>query len=301
MIMGISLMYAMAVKDDPKYEAQEEETKDNNWLIPQLGIRIPTPFEIGFLFKTMPERVYRWAFSGSDTGEEFAASMKRGLVSTFAFNPVPQAVLPIAEAIANYSTFTMRPIVGQNLLSIDPQYQVGPSTSVMAEKVGDALGVSPMKIDHIYKGYTGTMGMYLVDTLDTVFDLFSDNPRPAKRFEQMPVLKRLLIDPDAKGNVTAYYAFKHSVDEAVRTVNFLDKRLNKDAGDYQEKKLGLLDYKQYISDMDKQMNALQDESIMIRSSGMSAKEKRDALLDITRIQNEMLSDIRQIKKMAKEQ
>jgi len=301
MIMGISLMYAMAVKDDPKYEAQEEETKDNNWLIPQLGIRIPTPFEIGFLFKTMPERIYRWAFSGSDTGEEFAASMKRGLVSTFAFNPVPQAVLPIAEAIANYSTFTMRPIVGQNLLSIDPQYQVGPSTSVMAEKVGDALGVSPMKIDHIYKGYTGTMGMYLVDTLDTVFDLFSDNPRPAKRFEQMPVLKRLLIDPDAKGNVTAYYAFKHSVDEAVRTVNFLDKRLNKDAGDYQEKKLGLLDYKQYISDMDKQMNALQDESIMIRSSGMPAKEKRDALLDITRIQNEMLSDIRQIKKMAKEQ
>jgi len=301
MIMGISLMYAMAVKNDPKYEAQEEETKDNNWLIPQLGIKIPTPFEIGFLFKTMPERIYRWGFSGSDTGEEFADSMKRGLVSTFAFNPVPQAVLPIAEAIANYSTFTMRPIVGQNLLNIDPQYQVGPSTSVMAEKIGDALGVSPMKIDHIYKGYTGTMGMYLVDTLDTVFDLFSDNPRPAKRFEQMPVLKRLLIDPDAKGNVTAYYAFKHSVDEAVRTVNFLDKRLNKDAGDYQEKKLGLLDYKQYISDMDKQMNALQDESIMIRSSGMSAKEKKDALLDITRIQNEMLSDIRQIKKMAKEQ
>ena len=301
MIMGISLMYAMAVKDEPEYEAQEEETKDNNWLIPQLGIRIPTPFEIGFLFKTMPERVYRWAFSGSDTGEEFAASMKRGLVSTFAFNPVPQAVLPIAEAITNYSTFTMRPVVGQNLLNIDPQYQVGPSTSVMAEKVGEALGVSPMKIDHIYKGYTGTMGMYLVDTLDTVFDLFSDNPRPAKRFEQMPVLKRLLIDPEAKGNVTAYYAFKHSVDEAVRTVNFLDKRLNEDSVDYQDKKMGLIDYKQYISDMDQQMNSLQDESIMIRSSGMPAKEKRDALLDITRIQNEMLSDIRQIKKMAKEQ
>ena len=301
MLMGISLMYAMAIKDDPLYEKQEEETKDNNWIIPELGVRIPTPFEVGFLFKTVPERIYRWAFSGSDTGEEFADSMKRGLVSTFAFNPVPQTVLPIAEAITNYSTFTMRPIVGQNLLNIDPKYQVGPSTSLMAEKIGETLGVSPMKIDHIYKGYTGTMGMYLVDTLDTVFDLFSDNPRPAKRFEQMPVLKRFLVDPEARGNVTAYFAFKHSVDEAVRTVNFLEKRLDKDAGDYQEKKAGMLDFKKYVAGLDKQMNKLQDQATIIRSSSMSSTEKRDALLEITQIQNELVSDIRQIKKMAKEQ
>lgn len=300
MIMGISLMYAAAVKDEPEYEAQEEETKDNNWLITPLGIRIPTPFEIGFIFKTIPERIYRLAFSGSDTAEEFSESMKRGLVSTFAFNPIPQAALPVAEAIANYSTFTMRPIVGQNLLSIDPKYQVGPSTSVMAERLGEQLGVSPMKIDHIYKGYTGTMGMYLVDTLDTVFDLFSDNPRPAKRFEQTPVLKRFLIDPESRGNVTAYYAFKHSVDEAVRTTNMLEKRLNEDADDYQEKKSGLLDYKKYVAGLDKKMNKLQDEANMIRSSGMPAKEKRDALLEITQIQNELVSDIKQIKRLAKE-
>jgi len=300
MIMGISLMYAAAVKDEPEYEAQEEETKDNNWLIPQLGIRLPTPFEIGFLFKTMPERIYRWAFSGSDTAEEFSDSMKRGLVSTFAFNPVPQVALPLAEAVANYSTFTMRPIVGQNLLSLDPSYQVGPSTSVMAEKLGKQLGVSPMKIDHIYKGYTGTMGMYLVDTLDTVFDLFSDNPRPAKRFEQTPVLKRFLLDPEARGNVTAYYAFKHAVDEAVRTTNMLDKRLSEDASDYQEKKMGVLQFKKYVAGMDKQMTKLQDQANMIRSSNMPADEKRDALLEITQIQNEMTKDIRQIKKMSKE-
>jgi hypothetical protein len=33
---------------------------------------------------------------------------------------------------------------------------------------------------------------------------------------------------------------------------------------------------------------------------MPAKEKRDALLEITQIQNEMVEDIRQIKRMAKE-
>ena len=226
--------------------------------------------------------------------------MKRGLMSTFAFNPVPQVALPILEARMNYSTFTMRPIVGQNLLSIDPSYQVGPSTSVMAEALGKKLGVSPMKIDHIFKGYTGTMGMYLVDTMDTMFDLFSDNPRPAKRFEQTPVLKRFLIDKEARGNVTAYYAFKHAVDEAVRTTNMLDKRGNEDAGDYQEKKQGLLDLRKYVAGLDKQMTKLQDEANMIRSSGMPATEKRDALLEITQIQNELTSDIREIKKMSKE-
>jgi len=133
-----------------------------------------------------------------------------------------------------------------------------------------------------------------------MFDLFSDNPRPAKRFEQMPILKRFLIDKEARGNVTAYYAFKHAVDEAVRTTNMLDKQGSEDAGDYQEKKAGLLDFKKYVSNLDKQMTKLQDEANMIRSSGMSAKEKRDALLEITQIQNEMVSDIREIKKMAKE-
>jgi len=48
------------------------------------------------------------------------------------------------------------------------------------------------------------------------------------------------------------------------------------------------------------MTKLQDEANMIRSSGMSAKEKRDALLEISQIQNELVSDIREIKKMAKE-
>jgi hypothetical protein len=144
------------------------------------------------------------------------------------------------------------------------------------------------------------MGMYLVDTLDTVFDLFSDNPRPAKRFEQTPVLKRFLVDPEARGNVTAYYAFKHAVDEAVRTTNMLDKQGSEDASDYQEKKMGVLQFKKYVAGMDKQMTKLQDQANMIRSSNMPADEKRDALLEITQIQNEMTKDIRQIKKMSKE-
>jgi hypothetical protein len=33
---------------------------------------------------------------------------------------------------------------------------------------------------------------------------------------------------------------------------------------------------------------------------MPAKEKRDALLEITQIQNELVSDIREIKRMSKE-
>jgi hypothetical protein len=299
MLMAISLMYAMAVKDDPDYEKQEEETRDNNWLIPKLGVRIPTPFEVGFLFKTMPERIYRLA-TGSDTGTETSEALKRGLISTFAFNPVPQTFLPVAETLVNFSVFTWRPIIGQAMEGIEPKYQIGPGTSVLAEKIGDYTGLSPMKVDHIIKGYTGTMGMYFVDIMDTVMDLYSDNPRPAKRFEQMPVLKRFLVDPDARGNVTAYYAFKHSVDQAVRTVNFLEKRLDEDSETYQDQKLGLLTYKKYISNIDKQMKSLQDEATMIRSSGMSATEKRDALLEITRLQNEIVEDIKTIRAEAKE-
>jgi hypothetical protein len=53
---ALSAMYWTLTHDDEEYKKQEQETKDNNWLIPSLGIKIPIPFEIGVIFKVIPER-----------------------------------------------------------------------------------------------------------------------------------------------------------------------------------------------------------------------------------------------------
>lgn len=294
-IMALSVMYAAAVAGDPDYEGQEAETKDNNWIIPSLGIKVPIPFEVGTLFKTIPERIYRYYY-GTDTTKDLSDSMTRAIKSTFAFNPIPQVVAPLLEVRDNYSAFTQRPIIGEAMKGIAPEYQVNAGTTKMAELLGKEIGMSPIQIDHLYKGYTGTMGMYLADVMDSVYSLGDDNPKASKRFEQTPILKRFLVDPEARGTVSAYYDLKTSVDQVVRTVNRLTKEENPEVGPYLEKNASLYAARGFISDLDKQMQELQSYASMVRNAPMDADEKRDALSRITKAQNELTKNIQDVRK-----
>jgi len=294
-IMGLTAFYYAMTHDDDEYKKQEQETRDNNWLIPSLGIRIPIPFEVGTIFKVIPERIMALAF-GSDTGKDFLKSMGRQVTSTFGVNPVPQVALPIVESVTNFSFFTFRPVIGRNVEGLDPRYQVGPSTSNMAKMVGENLNMSPMVIDHLVGGYTGTMGMYAVQALDTIMDLNNDSPKASKRFSQLPVIKRFAIDPEARGTVTGYFSLKNSVDEVVRTTNYLERTGNMaEMAKYQQDNMRVLATQGYIKSLNSTMDKFQKMRTMIESSSMSADAKRDALLNITKAQNQLTSNIQTIR------
>jgi hypothetical protein len=292
---ALSAMYWALTHDDDEYKKQEQETKDNNWLVPSLGVKIPIPFEIGVIFKVIPERTMAYFF-GDDTGKDFMKSMARQLSSTLAVNPIPQAALPLVEATTNYSFFTQRAIVGQGMEGIAPEYQVGPNTSAIAAQIGSALGISPMKLDHIIGGYTGTMGMYMVSALDSIMNMNSDTPNASKRFEQMPLIKRFALDPEARGTVTSYYELKNAADQAVRTSNLLERTMNfEEKGEFMRDNIKLLASKEFILDMEKTMKEFRQMHVMIRSSRMDADAKRDALLRINQAQNALTANINTLK------
>jgi hypothetical protein len=302
-IMAMSAMYAAAIAGNPDYENQEEEVKDNNWIIPlgegRAPLKIPIPFEVGTLFKTVPERIYR-SFYGMDTNKDSAEAAKRALSNTFGISPLPQFIAPYYEVKSNYSLFTGREIVSGNMKDVAPEYQVGANTSKVAQELGMATGMSPMKLEYLYKGYTGTMGMYALDLLDaSITSLMPDSgvQRASKRFEQMPVIKRFFADPEARGKITAYYDLKNSVDSVVRTVNFLEKSNDPTIAQYVEKNAMLYAAKDFINDLNKQMQDLQDQANMVRSADIPPDEKREILLEITKAQNLLVNDIRAIRKI----
>ena len=301
-MMALSSMYWLLTHDDDDYKKQEQETRDNNWLLPSLGVRIPIPFEVGVLFKVIPERILEYTF-GQDTAKDFTKSMGRQLASTLAFNPIPQAALPLVEYAANYSFFTGRPIVGQGMEGITPAYQAGPGTSRIAQKLGEAtkglpsyLQLSPLKLDQLINGYTGTMGMYAVDLMDSIYDMHSDSPKPSKRFEQLPVFKRFVVDPEARGQVSSYYDLKNSVDEATRTENLLQRSMRfEEYGEYMRDNIKMFAVKGYILDLEKTMKQYNEMKILIRNSKMDADAKRDALTNINRAENQLTSNIQLLK------
>jgi len=298
-IMALSAAYWAMTHDDDDYKKQEQETRDNNWLVPSLGVKIPIPFEVGFIFKVIPERALEY-FYGNDTGKDFLKSMERGITSTLSIQ-APQIFQPALETMTNYSFFTGRAIVPQGLQNVAPEYQVGPSTTKTFETIGKELGQSPIMLEHLWKGYTGTMGMYMVDAIDSIINLNSDVPKASKRFEQMPFIKRFALDPEARGSVSSYYDLKDSVDQAVRTANLLEKTGNyQDIGEYMQENAGLLATDDYVKSMDKSMKDLQNEATIVRSSGMSADEKRDALKAIGEAQNALTANVQYLKKMMSE-
>ena len=295
-LIALSAAYWALTHDDDDYKKQEQETRDNNWLIPSLGIKMPIPFEVGFLFKVIPERILEYSY-GNDTGKDFMASMRRGITSTLAIQ-APQILQPIIETQTNFSFFTGRAIVPQGLQNVAPEFQVGPSTTKTFEALGKEFGQSPIMLEHLWQGYTGTMGMYIVDAIDSIINSNSDTPKATKRFEQMPFIKRFALDPQARGSVSSYYDLKDSVDQAVRTANLLEKTNNfEDLSQYMQDNAGLLATDDYVKAMDKDMKDLQNQASMVRASSLSADDKRDVLKAIGEAQNALTANVQYLKKM----
>ena len=245
----------------------------------------------------MPERITAYAL-GNDTGKDLRESTVRNLVSTFAFNPIPQTVKPLFEAATNFNFFTMRPIVGQGMSDVAPEFQVGPGTSKVAEKVGGQLGISPMKVDHVLKCYTGTMGIYMVDTIDLVMEQFGDSTKANKRFEQLPIIKRFAVDPEARGTVTAYYELKDAVDTFTRTSNLLEKTSKPEEFlAYVKKNAGVFAVKDYVLDLEKEMKELREMRRTITSSSMDGEQKKNLLTTVGRAEQNLTSNIQTVKKL----
>ena len=185
---------------------------------------------------------------------------------------------------------------------------LAPGTSRLAEVIGEftsfatatgqSYGLSPIQIDHLFKGYTGTLGTYFVDAVDVVINANSDIKSPTKRFEQMPFIRRFALDPDARGNVTAYYDFKNAVDEVVRTSNLLERTGKvEDLVEYQMNNMPLLASKDYVNDLYKTMKEFNDMKRMVRMSPMDPDDKRDIILAIEQSENALLGQIKEYKKM----
>lgn len=299
-ILALSAAYWALVHDDDEYKKLTEEERDNYWIIPGTNVngkplRFPIPFELGFMFKVMPERIAETMW-GEDTGKQFTESIQRNLISTLKVNPIPQAITPLVENAYNISLFTGEPIVGRGLEKVEPKYQATASTSSLALMIGDQFDVSPLKVDNLIRGYTGTMGMYAATMLDGVFSGQGDPVRATKRFEQLPVVKRF-VSTDS-GTVAAFFDFKNEVDSAVRTFNFLEKNdpeelvKRLDAGD-----LSLYGLRSYINSIDKEMTKVREVRTAVNASkDMTPDEKRVMLDSLHEVELALTTDVKAIRK-----
>ena len=293
LLVGMSsAAYWALVHDDEEYINQNPEIKDNYWIIPSSWIpgydgpplKFPIPFEVGFLFKTIPERVMALYF-GKDVPRDLTRSLRQGLINTFEFNPIPQAALPAIESIANYSFWTGREIEGQYLKGLEPGYRANSRTSGLAIKLGKEFNYSPVKIDHMIRGYGGTLGTVLLDTVDGVMrETASDlGERPAKQLSEYPFVKRFIARPDARGLVTQFYDLRKAVNQAVDTAKMLEEGelTLPESEEFSEERMALLALEDEVKVISGVLSDLRNERKKVMQSDIGADAKRELIDDIT--------------------
>jgi len=227
MMAVMSAMYAMLYQDNDEYKKQPDYVKDNNWLIPlpdgKTFVKIPTPFEVGFLFKTIPEASVRY-MNGTSTGKEVLASYYAGLLQNLPANgmPVPQAVRPIFENITNHSFFTNQPIegMGDQGLPVAMRGQRATEFSKMLSRNGlDKLNMSPAKIDNLFNGYFAELGTLTTGMASDLTYLAEGKEPPAKNIQNYEGIRQFVTDPNVSKAVSDFYSLEMNAKDMATAVN----------------------------------------------------------------------------------
>ena len=307
-------LYWAQVSDEEEYREASRELKDNNWLFPvpwleDVGaIAIPIPFEVGLIFKTIPEVVLDTTW-GERTGKQAFESGKQAVLSTLNFNPVPQALTPLLEAITNYDVYTGRPIVPVWMTGQRPEMQRTDATTELALLLQKATiplgggGASPMKIDHIIRGYTGGTGVFVTSWLDrivrdpTVTEGLDAIGYTVKQPEMSalatydyPVVKRFLTSPEGTGLKEQFYDLYNEVRQDYNSMNALIRDGRQDELDALIPKIGYLaEVKDGVYSLKKELDNIRMMRRGIMRSDLDAEMKKEQLDALREYENDILS------------
>ena len=120
MLAAITAIYYLLVSDTEEYKGVKREVRDDNWIIPLPfdlpPMKLPIPFEIGALFKVLPERLLDMAMGADAVEKSPGKSLQRQLGASLNVPIVSgdigiQAIKPLIEAINNRNSFTDSAIV----------------------------------------------------------------------------------------------------------------------------------------------------------------------------------------------
>ena len=313
-LMGVTIMYYLMVSDTDDYKEAKRETRDDNWLIPtpwDYTVKIPIPFEVGMIFKALPERVVDMAWGQVE--KDPLKSMARQLgtsakIPIFSGDISVQAVKPFFEAITNRNSFTGTEIVPYYKLGLEAGYQANPQTNELARLIGEQLGISPMKIEYVLKGYTGTLGGYALSVIDSMVRTATGSPYiPNNAFNnptnwaQLPVFKRLLVDSNQMGGLQQqFYELRGEVNKVTQTMNSLKKQKRFDElATYRANNQGTMNVENQVRSMERYLdNYRKKRDAIMRREDVSVSVKQGLLEDLVLERDKRLAFVPELRKKA---
>ena len=287
-------IYYALVSDDEEYKNARRETRDDNWIIPFAegvpALKIPIPFEVGVMYKVLPERAIDLAF-GDETIGETMKTLRRQASVTFKVDPLGfQAIKPLYEVLNNKSTYTGEAIVPYYMQEgLEPALQSRYSTNEFARVIGEAIGVSPIKLEYLMRGYGGTIGTYLLSLTDTLVRTQTDRDIIMPRIENAPFFRRFIQTEMGGGLQQQFYELREESNRYIQTVNKLKKdgRID-DLRAYMQNNAGVARTRPQILALDRYMSNWRTRRDRVLNSKTITPQQKKEILE----QMEVERDIR---------
>jgi hypothetical protein len=196
MMTATTMAYVALMHDDDAYKKARPEERYSNFFVRlpffDEPVRIPIPFELGYLFKAIPEAVVDYAFNDESASKALGGIGKLLWMS----NPLslPQAVKPLTEVVLGKS-FYSGDIESPREEQLTADRRMRENTTELSKLIGSVtgeVGVSPIKLDYLVRGYTGTMGIAVMSLMNPLLK----EPAPGGKEVQepsRPMSKNILI------------------------------------------------------------------------------------------------------------
>nr|WP_235901398.1 LPD38 domain-containing protein [Anaerovibrio slackiae] len=194
-----ALLFSLLYRDDEWYQELPDWLKESNWVVGKVGdtiIRIPKGQDLGIRMTSN--------FIEKAIGKKSKVTVKNQFKPIMDALPslIPLGLLPIIENMSNYSFFNDAPVVPGYLQKLPDDAQFNANTSSMAKFLGEKLGYSPIKIDHLMSGYAGNVYRGAMETVNFVE---RDN-KSIPHVTDMPILNGLTYMPYKNpASVTKFY------------------------------------------------------------------------------------------------
>jgi len=285
-LTAVTLAYAAMMDDDETYENAGTE-KYANWFvrIPGLDepVRVPIPFEVGLMFKAIPEAAIDLA-KGDDDARKAIKGISKLLMQSVP-GDIPTFLKPGIEVATNYSFYTDQSIVSRREQQFLPAEQYRENTTEFAKFLGSVAGVSPIKVDYFIRGHLGSLGIATMQALNLMALDKPDVEAPSGRASTLPIVGALFQPKDASGAIELFYENAERSEKAKATFNKMvtegrGEDAVKFAQDYSTD-IALADFSAKIR---KEMANLAAMRRLVLQSSQSGPEKRESIDNIRKAQ-----------------
>ena len=300
LMAAMTAAYSMVMQDDDTYKNATTSERARSWFVPVPGggtLALPIPFEAGLIFKTIPEMIVN-LLAGDTKARDAYQALKAQLLTSVPLD-LPTLIKPATELLANHSFFTDSPIESLREERLPPSMRVRSETTELAKLLGKAEVLSPLQIEHLVKGYTGSIGMLVMNAANVVLRPFTAQEgvdRPTREITQMPFIKSMFQPEDGRGMIESAFRDIESFERAaVKYKDLIATGNRAEAAAFANKYATEITLNQTGGAFKQKMGELaQLRRTITAAPGISGDQKREQLKAIRQIEIQLAKQIRSI-------